>query len=521
MELQTVLLALTAFALALFMVRLVRTPPRQVLDWWLAFAIVSSLTTLGWIYAPANAGFIAFGSLAALIFAPMRLDRAAQRASRAGADGRAMILARLAAILHPLGPIGARPSTFTALARIRKTGKVDDDTLASLGAGQDPIVAEWYRLLALHAAADHEAVRAALSVPSRRARMLQHGLGAIFVRTIAMTGDHTEVLEAIAEAERFDVTLDDPERRAILALEACAALGDVDGVREIAEGLSGRVPRGTIERAVAAAQIESGDIVGARNTVQRALAAPIDEAVRRGIERLPLRSKREPRNPIVEARAREVLDRMRREAKAARALAPLADSTVFNAWATWALAAAIVGWFLVIAANGSTTVEADLKRFGGLVLPIEQNYRGALQIFTSTFVHYGAMHLLFNVYALLTFGRFVESFYGRTRMIVIWIAATLTSGIGVAVMNTGDHTLVGASGAIFGLGGALVSGVGLRSDLRSSRRGREELRSFAMLVALQIVFDRVIPGVSGTAHICGLVGGIIAGAVVLPRAARR
>jgi membrane associated rhomboid family serine protease len=63
----------------------------------------------------------------------------------------------------------------------------------------------------------------------------------------------------------------------------------------------------------------------------------------------------------------------------------------------------------------------------------------------------------------------------------------------------------------------LVSGVGLRSDLRRSRRGREELRGFAMLVGLQFVFDRFVPGVSGTAHVCGLLGGIIAGAIVLPR----
>jgi len=515
LDLQTVLLALTALALALFLARLVRTPSRAVLDWWLAFAVVATIGTLGFLYAPAKAGFIAFAALTALIFAPLRLDRAAQRASRAGADARAMLFARAASILHPLGPIGARPSTLAALARIRKTGKVDDETLASLGAGDDPIVAEWYRLLALHAAADHDAVRAALTVPSRRARMLQHGLGAIFVRAIAMTGDRHEVLEALAEAERFDTTLDDPERRAILALEACAALGDVEGVKELGEGLADRLPRGSIDRALTAAQIESGDVVGARNTVQRALAAPLDEAVRRAIEQIPLERKKLPRNDALDALARAVLERLRREATAARELAPLADGTAFNAWATWGLAAAIVGWFLFIAANGSTTDPADLQRFGGLTLPIT-DYRGALGIFTSTFVHYGVTHLLFNLYALVTFGRFVESFYGRVRMLLIYGAAAIASGLGVAAMGEG-RLLVGASGAIFGLGGALVSGVALRADLRRSARGREELRSFALLVTLQFVFDRFVPGVSGTAHVCGLLGGMLAGAIVLPR----
>ena len=349
--------------------------------------------------------------------------------------------------------------------------------------------------------------------------MLQHGLGAIFVRTIAMTGDRSQVLEAIAEAERFDLTLDDPERRAILALEACAALGDVEGVEEIAVSLDGRLPKGSIERALIAAQIAHGDLVAARGTMQKSLASPIDDAVRRAIERLPFDRKREPRNEALEARARDVLDRMRREAKAAQALAPLADGTVFNAWGTWGLAAAILGWFLVIEAYGSTTNPDDLKTFGGLTFPIT-DWQGAVRLFTSTFVHFGFLHLAFNLYALLMFGRFVESFYGRLRFFAIWMVSTVASGVGVAILS-GNQMLVGASGAIFGLGGALVSGVGLRADLRRSRRGREELRGFAILVAVQFVFDHFVPGVSGKAHVCGLLGGLVAGAIFLPRTPAR
>lgn len=513
MELQHVLLVLTGLALAIFAVRLVRAPAKQVFDWWLALGAVAVASVLAFLYIPANAGLIAFGALATLVFLPLRLDRAAQQSARAGLDRRALLLARLAQMLHPLGAIGARPTTLEAVARIRATGQVDAATLAAIGADDDPVVAEWYRILALHAAADAAGVRAALTVPSRRVRMLQNGLGAIFVRAVALTGTRLEVLEAIDEAERHDQTLDDPERRAILALEACAALGDVAGVEELAVGLRPRMPAGSIERALAAAQIERGERIAARATIERALSSEIDVAVRRAIERL---RDRRPSDQPLDERAKTMIERLRREALAARALAPLADGGAFNAWATWGLAGAIFAWFLVIASRGSTTDASNLARNGGLILPID-GVGGALGIFTSTFVHFGVVHLLFNLYALVSFGRFVESFYGRLRMLAVWLVATVASGYGVATFNPGPHILVGASGAIFGLGGALVAALVFRGDLRRSQRGREELRSFAFLVLLQFAFDRFVPGVSSTAHVCGLAGGLVAGAILVPR----
>lgn len=503
----------------MFCVRLLRLPARQVIDWWITFAVVAAMSALGFFLWTPHAGWIAFGALIALILAPLRIDRAAQRLSRAGHDKRALAAARFAALLHPLGAIGARPRALEALARIRATGEVDEQTLARLGAGDDPVVAEWYRLLALNAAGNAAAVRAALAIPSRRLRMLQHGVGAIFVRAVAMTGTRGEIIEAVEDAERHDATLDDPERRAILALEACAGLGDVEATRQLGADLAQRLPRGAVERAIAAAQLAAGDDLGARATISKTLArGDLDPAARRAIEKLRGRFDipREPPNAAIDARARALIERLRHEAAAAQALAPLVDFTVFNAWVTWSLAAAMVGWFLVIAAYGSTTDPRDLETMGGLLLPIEDAL-GAVRLFTSTFVHYGLPHLLFNTYALLVFGRFVESFYGRGRMLAIWIAATLTSGLGVAAMAVSKQTLVGASGAIFGLGGALVSAVALREDLRKSRRGREELRGFGALVALQFVFDRLVPGVSGTAHIAGLLGGALAGAILVPR----
>ncbi len=523
MDLSTVLLLLTALALAVFAVRLVRAPARQVLDWWITFALVGIVSWLGWTFVPHNAGWVAFGALCAFVFAPLRIDRAAQRSARAGRDARALLLARIAALLHPFGAIGARPVAIGTLARIRATGDVDPSDLARLGAADDPVLTEWYRLVALNAAADHEAVRAALAIPARRLRMLQLGLGAAWVRAVAMTGTRAEVVEAIEEVERVDRTLDEPDRRALLALEACAALGEVEGVRALSAHVESGLPPGSIARAVAAAQLARGDRGSARETIVEALRDPgLDAGVRRALERLRAKV-HEPRGDAptetVERRARELVERLVQEARASAVLAPIAEGTRSPTWATWAIALAIVAWYAVVALRGDPMNAGHLARMGGLVLPID-GVEGVLRVVTSTFVHYGIVHLLFNLYALVAFGRFVESFYGKGRLLAIWLAATFTSGLGVAWTSdpAKPQVLVGASGAIFGLGGALVAAVGLRADLRRSRRGREELRAFAILVGLQFVFDRMVPGISGTAHVCGLIGGVLAGAIVVPRA---
>jgi rhomboid protease GluP len=518
-ELSTILFVLTAIALLLAAIRLVREPARQVLDWWVTFAVVLGIAITAFFLAPINAGYVAFGALLGLVFAPLRIDRAAQRSARAGDDRSAYLLARLASLLHPFGPIGARPNALRTLARIRATGTVDPAMLEKLGAAKDPLVAEWYRLLALHAAADAEGLRAAMAIPSRRARMLQLGLGVAFVRAIAETGDKGAILEAIEEAERRDATLDDPDRRMLFALEACAALGDVEGVHLIGADLVARVPRGTLARAIAAAERASGEAVKARRTIESALATDVDPAVRRALERL--RDHPPKMGPIetasMKARVASVLERVRREARASAALAPLADGGASPSYATWTLAAAILGWYLVVASRGDATNAEHLRDMGGLILPIE-GWRGALRLFSVAFVHYGVLHLVLNLYALVAFGRFVEAFYGRVRFVLIWIAATLTSGLGVAAFTPSTPLLVGASGAIFGLGGALAAGVGLSPELRKSKRGREELKSFAIIVGVQMLFDRLVPGISGTAHVAGLVGGLLAGAVLLRRA---
>jgi rhomboid protease GluP len=206
---------------------------------------------------------------------------------------------------------------------------------------------------------------------------------------------------------------------------------------------------------------------------------------------------------------------MRAEAVAAETLAPLRGArgapTPNVTWCIIALCT-LVG-IVVERTDGGSTSEPNLQRFGALVVPLQGAW---WRIFTSTLLHSGFLHLFFNAVGLLIFGRFVEPFYGRARFVAIYLFATITSALSVLVtMQQG--LLVGASGAIMGIGGAAVAAVAMRKELRSSKRGRDELKTFALIFGLQIVIDNVVPAISGTAHLGGLIGGALAGAALVPR----
>jgi rhomboid protease GluP len=514
---------MTGLSVAILAIRLTRTPWTLSRDWWPTMLVVVIIGAVAHLRAPDLGGYVAFGAMLLLVVAPLRLDRAAQLASRAGKDQQAQRLAGIARLFHPFGLVGKRGRTLEMYARVAAGAKLDETTLEGLGAKGDPLLTEWYRLNALHSAGDAQGVRASLALPSRRHRMLQLGFGPAWVRAVAVTGTFADVIDAVVEAEKHDRTLSDPSRRALLALEACAALGDVEATRAIGDLLGERLPRGLAAWSVATAQRAAGDSKGATETIDRALAdQAIHPRARRLLDGLREKTQTDSQEPAPFGRRSEadsLVARLRREVIVSDALSPLTGTSTAVPRLTYGIAGILVAVFLFVEATGSSTNDAHLRESGGLVLPMH-GLESVPQLFTSSLLHAGVLHLAFNLIALVMFGRFVESFYGRARTIAIWLVATVTSGLTAATFGTSREgtILVGASGAIFGLGGALIAALLVRPDLRGSRQGRAELSRFGLLFALQIALDAMLPMVSGSAHIGGMIGGAIVGAIVAPRA---
>jgi rhomboid protease GluP len=172
------------------------------------------------------------------------------------------------------------------------------------------------------------------------------------------------------------------------------------------------------------------------------------------------------------------------------------------------LIAANVLVFLWELTTGDTGDGRVLVRDGGLYGP----YVAAGQwwrIFSAAFLHAGWLHIATNMFALYQVGTFVELLYGRARMAIIYVLAIVGSGIAVYVFSF-DAPTVGASGAIFGLFGALAA-----AGLRLGKPGRDLVQQSAGIIILNLVLGfTVFRFVSNAAHIGGLIAGALFGFVL-------
>jgi rhomboid protease GluP len=130
------------------------------------------------------------------------------------------------------------------------------------------------------------------------------------------------------------------------------------------------------------------------------------------------------------------------------------------------------------------------------------------RIVTGAFLHGGVAHIALNMFALYQVGNIVEQLFGRTRFALIYAICIVGSGLSVLEFNYNVPTL-GASGAIFGLFGALVA-VGLRMG----KRGRVLIGQVLPVIVINLVFTYAFPGISAAAHVGGLITGFVAGLVL-------
>jgi membrane associated rhomboid family serine protease len=137
---------------------------------------------------------------------------------------------------------------------------------------------------------------------------------------------------------------------------------------------------------------------------------------------------------------------------------------------------------------------------------------GWYRLVTAMFIHYGALHLLLNMWALWVLGRQLEGVLGRGRFLALYLLSGIGGNVAAYVFSPGAYS-AGASTALFGLFAAYAIIV---------RRLGGSLASVLPILAINLFLTFTIPGLSVAGHLGGLVTGAIvaAGLAYAPRNAR-
>ncbi len=148
-----------------------------------------------------------------------------------------------------------------------------------------------------------------------------------------------------------------------------------------------------------------------------------------------------------------------------------------------------------------------LYKFGALVnlKNMNGNYIEFYRLVTSVFLHAGLIHLVCNMYSLYIIGPQLESFFGKVKYTIIFIGSGIIGNLLTIGFLQDNHIGIGASGAIFGLLGALLYfGYHYRVYLSGVIKSQ-----IIPLIVLNLLIGFMLPNINNLAHIGGLVGGVL------------
>ncbi len=161
---------------------------------------------------------------------------------------------------------------------------------------------------------------------------------------------------------------------------------------------------------------------------------------------------------------------------------------------------------LVLVRMGASIGLAQLPNGDLVGIAVGQNWR----LLTAMFLHAGLLHLLFNMYALWIFGTLMEQELGRTRFtLVYFLTGLVASAASYAFMPDPRTVAVGASGAVFGVFGALVA---FNWKRRHTALGAARLRSAIFILLINAFLGLSSGGaIDWRAHLGGFVAGLLMG----------
>lgn len=162
-----------------------------------------------------------------------------------------------------------------------------------------------------------------------------------------------------------------------------------------------------------------------------------------------------------------------------------------------------VAVFIVTVGSGASVLSGTgtssiYDRFA--LVPVQVGHGQWYRLITAAFLHYGIFHIAFNMWALYVVGPLLETALGRWRYVVLYALAGIGGGLLSVLTGPLGEQAAGASGAIFGLFGALYI---------VARRSNMPTNGIALTIGVNLIFTFSVSNIDWRGHVGGLVIGVI------------
>jgi membrane associated rhomboid family serine protease len=181
-------------------------------------------------------------------------------------------------------------------------------------------------------------------------------------------------------------------------------------------------------------------------------------------------------------------------------------------WVTNTLVAINILVFAACALSGGGVLKPNVQvlmqwgtNFGPLTMGGEW-----WRLFTSMFLHFGLMHLAFNMWALYTGGQLVEKLYGSASFSLLYLGAGLCGSLASVLWHPAGNS-AGASGAIMGVYGAMLAFFLRKDTLVPASIIAQQRASVLIFAGYNLLIGVSHQGIDNAAHIGGFLGGVVLG----------
>lgn len=477
--------------------------------WRIASFAVLLVTAAAWLVEAESAGFVGAGAWLALLFVPaLGLKKIAELASHQRYRAARRWAATLR-FLHPEAALREQAQLFQGLERARQGNF--SEALALLGPirnnqtniGRQAIAqsfrlrGEWTNLVGW----------ARSDVPTG-IRRSDFALMPLYLRALGETGARDELVLEFANmlgaAGRGALPAAYYQSSRLVLLAFAGRLATGRNTREFR-----KLPHDLREFWIATDESSRGDIPSARARLEKLQRQTTDQLL---LSEIAYRLSR-PEGPASEPLLPPTFALLHRIEQIDRQpLAAFGSEMTRPTLAVLLLMALNVAMFLAEIRLGGSTDPVTLHRLGALE-PWAIRFGGEYwRMLTALFLHYGPLHLIFNLYALFVLGPGLERLIGSIRFALYYLLAGVGSSASVLLLRLWERVrpeqLVGASGCIMGVVG-VWAGYLLRH--RHEPLAGRRLRNIVLIVAIQIAFDLSTPQISMAAHLGGLVCGFALG----------